>query len=55
MKTVPVDPSIDPDFVRAVPDTGLTMRRIEVPPCVTLASEQQPYQPPQQPVVEGNP
>ena len=45
MKSVPVDPSIDPGFVRSVPDTGLTLRRIEVPPCVTLAGEQQQLQP----------
>jgi hypothetical protein len=45
MKTVPVDPSIDPGFVRSVPDTGLTLRRIEVPPCVTLAAEPHQFQP----------
>ena len=45
MKSVPVDPSIDPHFVRSVPDTGLTLRRIEVPPCVTLAAGQHQVQP----------
>lgn len=40
LKTVPVDPSIDREFVRPVPDTrSLPMRIIEMPPCVMLAPQ----------------
>ena len=42
LKTVPVDPSIDREFVKPIPDTrGLPMRTIEMPPCVTPGPQQQ--------------
>ena len=42
LKTVPVDPSIDREFVKPIPDTrSLPMRIIEMPPCVTLGPQQQ--------------
>ena len=34
LKSVPVDPSIDPGFVRPAQTTGLSMRTIEAPPCI---------------------
>ena len=34
LKSVPVDASIDPGFVRRAPITGLAMRTIEAPPCI---------------------
>jgi hypothetical protein len=37
LKSVPVDASIDPAFVKPVPTTGLAARIIEMPPCVQLA------------------
>ena len=40
LKSVPVDASIDPAFVKPVPTTGLAARIIEMPPCVTLGSPQ---------------
>ncbi len=44
LRAVPVDPAIDPAFVIALPDNdrNLPMRRIEMPPCVTLAPQQTP-------------
>lgn len=44
LKSVPVNPAIDPAFVIPLPDNdrNFPMRRIEMPPCVTLAPEQTP-------------
>ena len=40
---VPVNPSIDRAFVLPIPDTrSLPMRRIEMPPCVTLVPQPAP-------------
>lgn len=40
LQAVPVDPSIDREFVWPVPNTrGLPMRMIPMPPCVTLAPQ----------------
>lgn len=40
LKSVPVDASIDPRFVKPVPNTGLAMRMIDMPPCVTHGGQQ---------------
>ena len=40
LRSVPVDPSIDPGFVKPVPTDGFAMRTLEMPNCVTLGSPQ---------------
>ena len=34
LRTVPVDPKIDPSFVQPVPEVGATIQRVVPPPCV---------------------
>ena len=37
LRTVLVDPKIDPRFVRPVPEVGATIQRVVPPPCVPTA------------------